>query len=636
MTQIFEQDKEIDLSELFAAVICQWWILISISVVGLSVSGYYAYMVATPEYEASSRFELLSGSQSGGSFAGAAEIAAIAGFSVPSTTSEADALIDRVLSRPFVKSIYESAGFRTDPEFNSLLQSPSIVAQISQWLFGKTEDQERSEDFFHVMAIEGLANRITVSPGENGIIRLSVSHPDGERAAQIANLVVEQSLEDIFLREQNETRGALNYFASELLQVRSDLDDASSALRDYALSNSLQSPEELARTSSQLSLIRADIEAIDDSMLALQAMSEDDFLAIEFAREFPISSSLSFRRLLNLSSNPLEWEKPTAEDVELSFARLKEQRVSLLSSFETLEARARRFGREALELAKLQREVEVQQAVYESVITQFEARSLWSGYEQASGRIVETAIAPLAPTSPRKVLLLALGLMLGLILGTVIAIVRSVARGTLYKAATLREAVGYTEVIVRRKSELNSLHTWSRAERDPKLFRDVLSAIPFDAQVVGIFATSSSPLSERLSQGLARISNASEKKVAFLNLSEASEGKQEGCENLDDVLQSVRKKVVGGIDHFYPDDLGAVFSNKNLENIVDKLRQKYAKTFVLLDAPSKGIALSRKMTPLVDAAIVVAERGKTTRSNLTEAKSIIAKSNVSDPLLTIF
>lgn len=636
MTQIFEQDKEINLSELLAAVICQWWILISISVVGLSVSGVYAYVVATPEYEASSRFELLTGSQGGGSFGSAAELAAIAGFSVPRTATEADALVDRVLSRPFVKSIYESAGFRTDPEFNSLLQSPGIVTQITQWLFGKTENQERSEDFFLVMAIEGLANRLTVSPGENGIIRLSVSHPDGERAAQIANLVVEQSLEDIFLREQNETRGALNYFASELLQVRSDLDEANSALRDYALRNSLQSPEELARTSSQLSLVRADIEAIDESVLALQSMSADDFSGTEFARDFPISSSLSFRRLLNLSSNPLEWEKPTSEEVELSFAQLKEQRVSLVSSFEALEARARRFGREALELATLQREVEVQQAVYESVITQFEARSLLSGYEQASGRIVETAIAPLAPTSPRKVLLLALGLMLGFIIGTVIAIVRSVARGTLYKAVTLREAVGYTEVIVRKKSELNSPDTLSQSKRDPKLFRDVLSAIPFDAQVVGVFATSSSPLSERLSLGLTRISNASDKKVAFLDLSEASEGKQEGYENLDGVLQSVRKKVVGGIDQFSPDDLGAVFSNKNLENIVDKFRVKYTRTFVLLGAPSKGIALSRKMTPLVDAAIIVAERGKTTRSNLTEAKSIIAKSNVPDPLLTIF
>ena len=205
----------------------------------------------------------------------------------------------------------------------------------------------------------------------------------------------------------------------------------------------MQSAEELARTSSRLSQVRRDIENLDLSITALNQMKLPGFNGTEFARSYPISTSLSFRRLLNIGGNPVEWVQPSNEVIDESVERIEIQRASLENSLNSLQSLARSSGEQALELAALRREVEVRQAIYESVITQFEAQALFSGYERASGRIVERAIAPTSPSAPSKRTIVATGLIIGLVVGAALTLFFALRAGRLFSRSAIEEAFGF-------------------------------------------------------------------------------------------------------------------------------------------------------------------------------------------------
>ena len=371
MTRRRNQEEEVDLAEIFAAVFYNWWIVVIVVISMIFLSAFYAFVVASPEYKASTRFEILEKNQRLNSLDQAADLASLAGINLPDSASEADALQDRILSRPFVDSIYDEADFFSDPVFNTFLGGTSWTKKAIYFISGKDLILEPTRNDYLVWAIDALADRMELVSGDNGIIELIVYHPDGERAAKIANIIVEKALLDIFTREQNEIRSSLSYFADELLNVRADLDAASAAVRDFAISNSIQSAEELARISSQLAQVRRDKQDIEKSLLAIDSINDGKFVGSEFATKFPISTSPSFRRVLNLSGNPSVWKRPTEDEISNARDRFIEQIAFFESSLNTLEDRAQISGEKSLELSALNREVEVQQSIYQSVITQF-------------------------------------------------------------------------------------------------------------------------------------------------------------------------------------------------------------------------------------------------------------------------
>ena len=634
MSQLVEQDDEIDLGELFAAIWYSWWIVGLATFVSVFLAGFYAFVAATSEYKASTRFELLEGDDSGPVLGQAAGFAAFAGLSIPGSASEADAIEDRVLSRPFVDSIYENAGFAADPIFNATLREPGLVSKVIEFVFGPAVEEELARDDYLVIAIGELRERMVISPGENGIIELTLAHPDGERAAQVANVIIEQTLLDIFERERNESREGLNYFAEELLQVRADLDAANAAVRDYAITNNLQSAEELARTSAQLAQVRRDIEVIDESIKALEAMKEAGFSGPKFAQTHPVSTSLSFRRLLGLSGDPNIWAQPSEDAIAAATERLTSQESPLISTFNALEERAKSSGAEALRLAALEREVEVQQAIYESVITQFEARSLVSGFERASGRIVETAIAPSKPSSPNKPLVVALGLVLGIFVGIAIALIASMRRGKLYTYSAIRDTFALAAGSRLMPSRLAHLSAQSLSPKQLVAAQDLLVALEENNKILPVATPTSEQLSARLVLGLSKAASLMGESAAILDVSQGAFEKLSAQGSEADEKGFRKRRLLDNIDILEASDLNSFLKPSTCAEQLAVLKSDYDRIFVVLPVPEKGTAIARNVAQSMDNMIIVARRGKTTRAAVDAIKAIYS-SKVSDPCLVI-
>ncbi|MDC0739705.1 GNVR domain-containing protein [Cognatishimia sp. SS12] len=635
MPQLASPNDELDLGEFFALILHRWWFICLVSLTGMILAGFYAFSVADAEYQASTRFEIFSSSQNSLAIGQGTALSALAGINLSPRGSEADALKDRILARPFVGSIYEKAGFSSDPIFNSSLKDPNLIERLKTFIVGSSLPRELDRDDYLVMAVRGLTAHMQILQSENGIIELRVTHPNGERAAHVANIVVEQALLDIFEREQSQKRASLKYYANELLEARANLDAASTAVRDYAITNSLRSSEDLARTSTQLSQVRLDIETIDLSISALENISKKDFVGAKFARDYPVSTSLSFRRLLNLSVSPSTWVRPTDDQIDSGIRQLEEQRASLTSSFNSLKARAKRFGDAALELSILQREVEVQQAIYESMIAQFQESSLLSGYELASSRVVESAIPPAGPSSPNKVFMAAMGAILGFIISIGYVLASNFRHGYLYTHAKIKSAFGSFYTLQRERAQVGKINNSELNTRQLAAARELFLTIEDPKTSIAFMPSGDHPGVERIALDLSKASSLFCSTMAIVDMSNSSLSRLVQKSQITDIRSFSCSNLMEGVELLLPKDSSQFLVAERLEKELNELKANYERIFFVLPNPAAGTAISLAVTRVVDATVVIAQRKTTTRFSVEKIKSIIEKSRTVTPVLVI-
>ena len=637
MSQLAEQDDAVDLGEIFAAIFLNW-LTVAAAVLGFALcASYYASDVLKPEFEVSTRFELLDSEQGNVGLGQASGLAALAGLALPASSSESATLNDRILSRPFVDAIFDEAEFISDPVFNAYIREPGRISKLKERLFGADEDTgytpERAD--YLVMAVGALTSRMTLTVGANGIIELRIQHPDLQRAAFIANLIVEKVLQDVFERKRNQTRDNLNYFAEELLRVRSNLDAANAAVRDYAIDNSLQSAEELARTSSQLSQVRREIEVLDLSIEALGKMSGSDFNGPRLAEQYPISTSLSFRRLLDLTGNPNEWLQPSEADLLLAVNRVEEQRSSLISSFNSLEARAKRSGAQAFELSALRREVEVQQTLFQSVITQFEAQSLFSGFEQASGRIVESAIALGGPTSPNKRLITVVGALLGLFLGIGVVLTRTFRAGRLCTPRAIKARSTCQSAWFATKKNLGKANALELSGTQKQFAQDFLVSLSEQNNTTLLVSDQDPRLAFKFGLSLAKSITELGETAALVNLAEHPlPSKVEARDHPDKGLS--KAGLIPGADIISVKNPESLVRDKKARALMELLSKDYTRVLILVPQPGRGTALFRIFSAIVQSVVVIADRSKTTQASIEATNTVIDASSVTEThLITV-
>lgn len=632
MAQLLDQDDEFDIHEVFSAL---WWnirLIVGFTALFFAAAAYYAISVATPQYEASVRFELLESQQSGSPWGEAAGLATLVGLGFDSNSSKSDELQDRILSRPFVDSIFEVAEFETDPIFNKSLRDPGLLEDLETFFLGESKPRNLSRIDHLVEAIEVLEDRMQVSKAENGFVSLSILHPDPRRAANIANVIVEQALLDIFRREQEQTRSSLNYFGGELLKVRRDLDSASAAVRDYAISNNLQSPEELARSSSQLSQLRRDLNVVEESLKALAEIEVGTFNGIDLADKFPIALSVSFRRLVGFGSDPVSWKRPSQERLVQAKANLESQKVTLASSFSALEARAKRLGIQALELATLEREVEVQRAIYESVITQFEARSLFSGFERASGRVIESAIPAKEPTSPKIGIVLVLGILFGVVFGCAFSLIMSAIRKTIFTKLAMEKTLEAIRTVDLKPRDIKLMSGKSSSAR-LTFGEDLFVALPQECRSIAMISTTNAVPNAKIALEVAKVFSRVGRKTLILDLAGYDWEHGESLGSGATMITSELRFDIEGTPVVAPKSLKDYLVKSKVKEELQRHMTACDCVLVLLPETRFGSGVSSVVASEVDASLVVACRGKTVRPELISVKSTLASSQAFGPIL---
>ena len=271
----------------------------------------------------------------------------------------------------------------------------------------------------------------------------------------------------------------IDYLGEQLSKVQSEMDNAVMELQEFSISRNALSLEDLVRRSTQLVKLRETRDAtrkMHDGVAEMIAASNDGGVKTDVLQSYPELLSSEFRIQSQMSGGELPISELPIDRLEQISSSLSLRLQDIDAAIVSSENSAKISADEASELLALQREVKVQEATYQVLVEQYKARSVMSGFAEASGTILQFAVPPLEPSAPKSSLILALGAVLGVFAGAGIALARSVTSGRLHTARAIADAVKASKVFRLKRSALPSEVVTNLAGTSKYLFMWQLSS----------------------------------------------------------------------------------------------------------------------------------------------------------------
>ena len=456
MNQITDKyDDEIDLRELFAALISKWAIIAFFGFISVTLAGYYAFKVATPKYESNAVFAMPN--SSGSSMGGLGALAGLAGVSLP-TSSGSGNVIDRVAGRDFVVDLADELDLLSDPFFNSTLTPPGMKRRLFTAL-GISKSEPPTENATESGLVDTFRKSISINSTKAGAYSVTFSHTNPDAAATIANAVVNKVLTQSRNKQIEEQQSRVEYLSEQLFKAQNDLDNATEKVQEFAVVNNLLSVQELLQRSQRLTKMRERRNALASNISTLTKL--DSFLDTPenseeaFDNFLENNERLHDREIALLIGNPTTWEDwfELEEDTILGAVQnFSDQLAQIGRNIATFKAEASATAENAAMLARLERDVKVEAATYEVVVAQFKQQALTSGFELSLGTIYETAVPAIGPSSPNKRLILALGGVLGVFLGSGAALFLSMTHGSVHTRSAVANHLDSRTVYFNRRA----------------------------------------------------------------------------------------------------------------------------------------------------------------------------------------
>lgn len=439
-------DSEIDLGELFASL-WAYKTLIGVVTAGFIVAGGLYALNAEKIYTSEAVFQLEDSSQSGlnlpSEMSGLAALAGLSGIA-----EEGNVLFDRVRGRAFIIELDKTIDLRGDDHFNNYnpdSQEPAWKAFIKK-VIGYESGEQDPELVVEKNIVDAFRENVLVDTTDNGAISIKVSHTDPNRAAGIANAVMDEIVSKTESDTETRQSSQLSYLSETLADTLREMEDAQARLKNFAIENSTLSLEALAAGSVALDDIRNRLDRATQLRDAANALLEaveqgttDSEVYAQLRLSHPIIDDVEFRRVLGLSEIISEFTWPDKNLLSAVSATLEDRRARIEQEKTRLEEEAVTYANAAEKQAVLEREAQVAEASYTVLIEQVKAQSLLAGYRGETVKIFERAAPPLTPSEPNRKLVLALAGILGIFVGSGIALVVSLRKGVVFSRRTMQD-----------------------------------------------------------------------------------------------------------------------------------------------------------------------------------------------------
>jgi len=440
-----ESNNEIDLRELFITLWVHKLLIAGTCALGIIYSGYYV-LNADKEFRSTAIFKLDQGASNGISInreLGA--LANLAGFGVGDKASTLS--VDQVSGRIFIQTLDAKLNFQADPYFNTY--NPNSVDPIWKSLIKRAIGwQKPSADPQEVIwqgIVATYTDNVVFGKTKNGAHKIEVTHENPQRAAQIANVVMDNIISNTKNKKDAEQDQQLSYLSNTLAKALIELEVAQSDLKEFALENSALPLENFAAGSLKLDALREQFNRASELHKAVAALSsilqnetKDQYNYQALRQKFPIVDQVEFRRVLGQNEIISSWTWPKASTVAAVFDTLSERKSRLQSQINASQINAERSGLALETFAKLERKAKIAEATYTVLIEQVKAQSMAAGYRPDKTEVYEYASASISPSAPKRSLILALGAILGLFVGAALSLVLAYLRGVYYSKNSLK------------------------------------------------------------------------------------------------------------------------------------------------------------------------------------------------------
>jgi len=420
-TPNLNSNDEIDLREIFIVLWAYKLFIATTCALCILFSGYYA-LNKKKIYTSTAIFKL-SSDNNGISLPGQlSSLTSLVGVGVGNNTDTSSTL-DRIKGRVFIEEIDAKLNFKLDPYFNTY--DPNPVDPIWKDLIKRAIGWQKSSIDFQEAVWQNIvatySKNIGINKTKDGSLEIIVTHEKPKRAAEIANVIMDEIITNKKIQANDSANEHLSYLSSTLAKALSELEISQSKLKEFTLENSALPLENFAAVTLQLDAFREQlnrtVELYDavaelSVMLKKNATSQDDYHALR--QEFPIVDQVEFRRIFGQNEIINSWSWPEASSVDAVFDTLLDRKNRLRSQISVSQSNAARSSLTLETYAKLQRNAKIAEATYTVLIEQVKAQSMIAGYKPDNSMIFEYASPSINPSAPNRNLILALGAALGI------------------------------------------------------------------------------------------------------------------------------------------------------------------------------------------------------------------------------
>ena len=447
-TSNLNSKDEIDLRELLIVLWVYKLFIAGTCALGVICGGYYA-LNSNKEFTSVAIFKLSQkASNSFSDSGGLGDLANLVGFN--NKNSYSDLPVDQVNGRIFIQNLDAKLNFQADPYFNTY--NPNLVDPIWKSLIKRAIGWQTSsinaQEAIWQNIVAKYTKSIMLSKTKDGSIKIVVTHVNPERAAEIANVIMDQIISNSKNKKDTEQDQQLTYLSNTLAKALSDLEVSQSNLKEFALENSALPLESFAAGSLQLDALREKFsrtselhEAVAALLLILQNNSKDKNDYLKLRQKFPIVDQVEFRRILGQNEIISSWSWPETGSVSAVFDTLSERKNRLQSQINASQINAERSSLALETFAKLERKAKIAEATYTVLIEQVKAQSMVAGFRPDKTEVYEYASPSINPSAPKRSQILALGAILGLFAGVALSFVLSICRGVYYSKNSLKNDV---------------------------------------------------------------------------------------------------------------------------------------------------------------------------------------------------
>ncbi|HEU5411243.1 MAG TPA: polysaccharide biosynthesis tyrosine autokinase [Candidatus Acidoferrales bacterium] len=343
-----------------------------------------------------------------------------------------------------------------------LLQSDAVARAVIQRLHldkggefnvdGKItpEDEQR--------VLQKFEERLSVVPiPRSRLVRVMFDSEDRQLAAQVVNSVADSYIEQNLQAHWNATQRATQWLSQQLDGLKIKLEKSEDQLQQYAENNGLLYFEN--DKGQPENIVNERLQQLQDELTQAQAQryQAESIYRISEAGDYAALPGVFDNKLTqDLSERVAELEQEKAQltpdfkpgypkmkeiqsQIERTRQLLNEQRTEaerhiadqyfaavhredlVKKAFAEQEKQANASAQAAVQYNILKREVDTNKQLYEGLLQRLKEAGVSAGLKASNVRVVDAAVAPAKPVSPRVPLNLSIGLLAGVFMGVLFA-----------------------------------------------------------------------------------------------------------------------------------------------------------------------------------------------------------------------
>ena len=376
-------------------------------------------------------------------------------------------------------------------EFMKQLKDSIRIKENIKVLLGRNKAPNKPQSKMD-MAVQKVAGKIETNQLPDTILyEISAEDEDPLMARDLANSLAEAYIEFNIANHIDYSRNSFQWMNDQFYEVKKKLEDSERDFINYKEQEKLFSVEgrqdeilhkirEMNDTYLQVRNKRLELEANYKELKGLTALEKDDILRIRSLLNNPLINSMYSQlieaemeqtklskvykakhpKMVQASSQRDNIQKKMREEIDKELANIESNIAALTANENVLQQTINDYENDALETNRkqlqytiLQRNVETNQKLHDTLLTKLKEADITDTMVISNIRVAEKANKPLSPFKPNKKRNLLLSIIVGLLLGVGLAFFREYIDRTIHTEEDVQRVLGLNVLSVIPKAE---------------------------------------------------------------------------------------------------------------------------------------------------------------------------------------